>query len=153
MDRIGVMTLPGYQFAAQYARMYPFTNDDEGETRSGWAFNIVTDSPFDEPPVDEGDCNPFQAVQLYAEDEPIPLPNIDDFTGLDFVLKESFRPDGEVYFTFNPGEAYDVSDVRIRFLERNGERYRVELSALVHKIFADPTLLTYSGWLDVGEDE
>ncbi len=54
-----------------------------------------------------------------------------------------------MYFTFNAWEARDVSDVRIRFLERQGSRYRVELSALVYQVFEQPTELRYSGWLEV----
>ena len=42
-----------------------------------------------------------------------------------------------------------MSDVRIRFLERQGSRYRVELSALVYQVFEQPTELRYSGWLEV----
>lgn len=152
---IGVLTLPGYRFAAHTARMYR-CNTDEDE-RPGWGFFIATSEPFEEPPRGEDDCSIFPlGAALYAEDEPVPLPEIADFTGLDFFLKESCQPDGEVYFTFNPMEAHDVSDVRIQFLERQGSRYRVELSALVYDVFSaeNPAELRFSGWLQdtTGQD-
>ena len=150
MDSLGTLSFPGYRMAAHTARMYPVTSDDEPE-RAGWYFFIAASKPFEEPPVAEGDCSdfPYGAV-LYAEDEPVPLPAMDDFTGLDFFLKEPYHPEyGEVYFTFNAWEARDVSDVRIRFLKRDGARYRVELSAIVYQVFEQPTELRYSGWVQV----
>jgi hypothetical protein len=150
VDSLGTMSFPGYRMAAHTARMYPFDSHDEPE-RTGWAFFIAASEPFDQPPVAEGDCSDFpNGAALYAEDEPIPLPATEDFTGLDFFLKEPYHPEyGEVYFTFNAWEARDVSDVRIRFLERQGSRYRVELSARVYQVFEQPTELRYSGWLEV----
>src|SRR5688572_6342974 len=134
------MTFPGYRMAAHTARMYRFASHDEPE-RTGWAFFIAASEPFDQPSVEEGDSGSFpNGAALYAEDEPVPLPEVGDFTGLDFFLKEPYHPEhGEVYFTFNAWEARDVSDVRIRFLERQGSRYRVELSAVVHQVFEQPT--------------
>lgn len=140
------MTLPGYRFKAHTARMYPFSGEED---RSGWAFFIATHPPFEEPPVAEDEVKLFDGVALYAEDEPIPLPDKEDFTGLDFFLKEPYHPDGDVYFTFNPLEAHDVSDVRIVFVERQANRYRIELSAIVYHVFEEPTELRYSGWIEV----
>jgi hypothetical protein len=99
----------------------------------------------------EGETGDFpNGAVLYAEDEPVPLPPREDFTGLDFFLKEASHPEhGEVYFTFNAWEARDVSDVHIRFREREGSRYRVELTALVYRVFEQPSELRYSGWIQV----
>lgn len=148
---IGELTLPGYRFAAHTARMYRCSTDEH--ERPGWAFFIAAGEPFEEPARADDECGIFpNGVALYAEDEPVPLPEADDFTGLDFFLKEPYHPDGEVYFTFNPMEAHDVSDVNIRFRERRGSRYRVELTALVYHVFSaeNPAVLQYSGWLQVG---
>src|SRR4051812_30708742 len=110
------MSFPGYRMATHTAGMYPVATDDEPE-RAGGYFFIAASEPFEEPPVAEGDCSDFpNGATLYAEDEPVPLPTVEDFTGLDFSLKEPYHPEyGEVYFTFDAWEARDVSDVRIRF--------------------------------------
>jgi hypothetical protein len=151
MDSLGTLSFPGYRMAVHTARMYPVTpNEDDEPERAGWYFFLAAKKPFEQPPVAEGDSSDFpNGATLYAEDEPVPLPAVEDFTGLDFFLKEPYRRGGEVYFTFNAWEARDVSDVRIRFLERDGNRYRVELRALVYKVFEQPTELQYSGWLQV----
>lgn len=139
---IGELTLPGYRFAAHTACMFRRTSSD-GE-RFGWGFHIAAaslDGPADVFP---------DAAGLWAEDEPIPLPDVEDFTGLDFVLREPGRSEsGAAYFVFDAWEGYDVADVRIRFLERQGTSYRVELSALVRHLFAVPTEVRYSGWIRV----
>lgn len=111
---------------------------------------IAAEPPFDPPPQDEvlGDF-PFGAA-LFADREPIPLPAVADLTGVELVLKEPYNPEsGEVYFTFDPGEACDVSDVRMRFLERAEARYRLEITAVVHQFYEEPTELRYSGWVEV----
>jgi hypothetical protein len=127
-------------------------DNDAREERTGWGFLIATNPPFEEPPVAEGECGAFEGVALYADDEPVPLPALTDFTGLDFFLKESHRPDGAVYFTFDPAEAHDVSDVRIQFIEREGSRYRVDLSAIVYNVLrTGPAEVRYSGWINVTE--
>jgi hypothetical protein len=58
-----------------------------------------------------------------------------------------------VYFTFNPMEAHDVSHVRIQFIERQARQYRVELSAIVYRVFAEPTVVCYSGWINVAQEQ
>jgi hypothetical protein len=139
---IGELTLPGYRFAAHSARMFRFTSGD-GE-RSGWGFFIAAESP-------DGPADVFpNAAGLWAEDEPVPLPEVEDFTGLEYYLREPGRPEyGTAYFVFDAWEGHDVTDVRIRFLERNDTRYRVAISALVHHLFESPTEVLYSGWMQV----
>ncbi|MGL6074567.1 MAG: hypothetical protein ACRC8S_10445 [Fimbriiglobus sp.] len=150
VDILGTLSFPAHRMAAHTARMYPVTTNDLPE-RGGWYFFIAASEPFEEPPVAVGECGDFpNGAALYAEFEPVPLPEMEDFTGLDFSLKEPYHPDhGEVYFTFDAWEARDVSDVQIRFLEKDGSRYRVELSALVYQVFELPTELRYSGWIQV----
>jgi hypothetical protein len=154
VDEFGTLSFPGYRMAAHTARMYRFAAHDEPE-RTGWAFFIAASKPFEQPPVEEGDCGSFpNGAALYAEDEPVPLPEVEDFTGLDFFLKEPYHPEhGEMYFTFDAWEGRDVSDVRIGFLERQGSKYLVELSAVVHQVFEQPTELRYSGWIEVTDGQ
>lgn len=143
---IGELTLPGYRFVVDTARMFRFTSCD-GE-RSGWGFFIAGESP-------DGPADVFpNAAGLWAEDEPIPLPDIEDFTGLDFFLKEPGRLDyGTAYFVFDAWEGHDVTDVRLQFLERQGSRYRVMLTAVVPHLFATLTEVRYSGWVQVTQEQ
>jgi hypothetical protein len=150
MESFGTMTLPGYRFEAHAAKMWRFHFDGDEEERSGWGLNIAAGSPVDEPDSEECKGLFSDGICLYAEDEPIPLPEASDLTGVEFYLKEPYHPEtGEVYFTFWSTECRDVSEVRIRFLERQADRYRVELSALVHQVFGQPTELRYVGWVEV----
>jgi len=139
---IGELTLPGYRFVAHTACMFRRTSSD-GQ-RFGWGFHIAAESP-------DGPADVFpNAAGLWAEDEPIPLPDVEDFTGLDFSLSEPGRAEsGTAYFVFDAWEGYEVAEVRIRFLERQGTSYRVELSARVPHLFAVPTGVRYSGWVRV----
>jgi hypothetical protein len=43
----------------------------------------------------------------------------------------------------------EVSNVRIRFLERNGKQYRIELTATVHSLFRKRAEFRYVGWIKV----
>jgi hypothetical protein len=150
MESLGTMTLAGYRFAAHAAKMWRFHFDVDEEDRSGWGLNIAAGHPVDEPHAEGGNGLFPEGICLYAEDEPIPLPEFADLTGVEFYLEEPYHPEtGEVYFTFWSTECWDVSEVRIRFLERQADRYRVELSALVHQVFRQPTELRYVGWLEV----
>jgi hypothetical protein len=64
---------------------------------------------------------------------------------VEFVLKRPYHPEsGEGYFWLALPAYKQVSKVRIHFLERRGRRYRVELSALVHRVFPRPTQLRYA---------
>ena len=144
---VGEVSVPGYRFAAHTARMYRFTNP---AGRSGWGFHIVTHEAFEEPAEDDETWGQFPyPVQLTTEQEPIPLPEADDLTGVDFSLKEPSRPGGGDYFLFTPIDSHPVSDVRIRFLERQGARYRIELTGKWHEQLTEPTEFRYSGWVQV----
>ena len=148
---LGELSLPGYRFAAHTARMYRFAN---AANRSGWGFFIETHEAFEEPPEDDETWGHFPyPVVLLADDEPIPLPQADDLTGVDFFLEEPYHPGGRQYFQFTPIDSHDVSDVRIRFLERRGWRYRIELSAVAHEVFSEPTELRYVGWVQVTQGQ
>ena len=91
---LGEVSVPGYRFAAHTARMYRFTNS---AGRSGLGFMLTHDA-FEEPPEDDETWGQFPyGVQLTTEQEPIPLPEADDLTGVEFALKEPSRPGGGDY--------------------------------------------------------
>jgi hypothetical protein len=147
--QIGVLSFPDCRMSVHTSRMCPLTTH-ETPARTGWGFLIAAEPPFD-PLPHEDELGDFpRGAALYADDEPIPLSVLDDLTGVEFVLNESYNAEsGEVYFTFDASEACDVSNVCIRFLERNGTRYRVEIKAIVHQVYEQPTELQFSGWVDV----
>ncbi len=69
-------------------------------------------------------------------------------TGTALFIKEPFGSvSGEVYFTLYVGEHQNVSHVRLRFLERRGLDYRIQVSALAHNVFAQPTELAFECWI------
>jgi len=148
MER-GEITLPGYRFAARRAWMWRFRVDDDDEPRAGWGFDIAAGKPVEEP---EGDDRHLfdDGICLYADDEPVPLPEVSDLTGVEFALRRSYHLEsGEPYFTFAIPAYKEVTGFRIRFLEREGKQYRVELSATVHMVLGKRAKLTYCGWIKV----
>jgi hypothetical protein len=154
---LGEITLPGYRFKAHRAKMWRFRVDDEvneeGEyyfkPRAGWGFEIAAGAPVEEAPGD--DRHLFDdGICLECEDEPVQLPEVEDLTGVDFHLRRTFHPEsGEGYFWFLCPENKDVSNVRIRFLERNGTQYRIELTATVHRVLGRRAEFRYVGWIKV----
>jgi hypothetical protein len=143
---LDVMTVPGYKFAANTARMYPLANYG----RTGWGFCILTDDAFEEPPEDDAAWGEYPyGLQLTTEQEPIPLPEQGDLTGVEFTLNDPTHPDGGDYFLFTPIDSHPVSGVRIRFLEREGKRYRVEFSGAWHPELGEPIEFRYDGWVNV----
>ena len=128
--------------------MWRFRVDDD-EPRAGWGFDIAAGKPVEEP---EGDDRHLfdDGICLYAEDEPIPLPDVADLTGVEFALRRSFHAEsGEPYFTFACPAYKDVSNFRVRFSERQGNRYRVELSACVHRVLGRRAEFRYLGWIKI----
>jgi len=147
MKDLGELSVPGYRFAAKTARMYRFTNP---AGRTGWGFFIITHEAYEEPPEDDEAWGQFPyGVQLTTEQEPIPLPEVDDLTGVDFFVKEQSRPGGGDYFLFTPIDSDPVSDVRIRFIERQESCYRVELTGTWHESLSDPAEFRYVGWVQI----
>jgi hypothetical protein len=46
------------------------------------------------------------------------------------------------------GEHEDVSEVRLRFVERRGNRYRFHLTGLAHHVVEEPLPLEVHAWLE-----
>ena len=146
METLGEMTLGGYRLPIHHATFRRITDDGQGHP--GWEFNVCTQPPTIAP-ADESESFLFaNGVRFYAEGDPIPLPGADDLTGTEVLIEEPFDPEsGEVYFTLYVGEHQDVSHVRLRFLERRGERYRIRVSALAHNVFEEPAELAFECWI------
>jgi hypothetical protein len=146
METLGELTLAGHRFPIHHATFRRITDDGQGHP--GWEFNVCTQPPVEEP-SDESEGFLFaNGVRFYAEGDPIPLPDADDLTGIEVYIEEPFDPDsGEVYFTLYVGEHQDVSHVRLRFLERRGSQYRIQVSALAHNVFEEPAELAFECWI------
>lgn len=137
------MRLGRYEFAVEVATFHRITASWSGP---GWDFS------FSGPCLNDGpDENHFPyGARLLAEAAPLPLPDRDDLTGVELVLPLSFdEKSGEAYFGINVHEEHEVSDVRLRFAERDGPRYRIEFTGVVAEtVFGRPEALTLNGWAE-----
>jgi hypothetical protein len=146
MDVLGVLTLAGHRFPIHHATFRHITDDGQGHP--GWEFEIDTQPPVEAPADDTERVIFAQGVRFYAEGDPIPIPDIEDLTGVEVFIEEPFDPvSDEVYFTLFVCEHEDVSHVRLRFLERRGSQYLIRVSALAHNVFEEPTELTFETWI------
>lgn len=148
MKSLGVLTLAGYHFPIHRATFRRII--DKGQRKLCWDFDVCTLSPSEEEEAEEGDRDLFaNGVRFYAEGDPIPLPDVEDLTGVELFIKEPFDPDsGEVYFTLYVCEHEDVSDVKLRFEERRGSKYRMRVSALAHHLYENPVKLEIDTWIE-----
>jgi hypothetical protein len=146
MESLGVLKLAGHRFPIHHATFRRIT--DNGQGAPGWEFNVCTQPPVEEP-SDATERFLFNnGVRFYAEGDPIPLADKADLTGVEVFIKEPFDPDsGEVYFTLYVSEHGNVSHVRLRFVERRGSQYRIQVSALAHDLFDEPTELEFDTWI------
>jgi hypothetical protein len=146
METLGELTLAGHRFPIHDATFRRVT--DNGEGHAGWEFEIDTQPPVEESADDTERFLFANGVRFYAEGDPIPLPDVEDLTGTEVFIAEPCDPDsGEVYFTLYVGEHQDVSRVRLRFVERRGEQYRLRLTALAHNVFEQPAELAIDTWI------
>lgn len=134
MTLLGELTVAGYRFPIVRAT-FRFISDD-GCGGSGWEFDIRTLPPIEEP--GEAPLLPY-GVRFYSEADPIPLPHQEDLSGVEVLIEEPFDPvTGDVYFTLQAGGHDDVSHVRLRFDERQGSDYRLQVTALAHGLAEVP---------------
>lgn len=147
MDELGTLTFLGRDFPAHTARMVA-TESDDGPPRTGYYFLIAACRESVEGDYDEN-C-PFDGAALFADDEPIPLPIDADLSGREFYLPAAWNDEtGGCYFMFDPGEACHVTDARLQFFERGGDRYRVKFTVVVPSLSEKPVEVRYAGWVEV----
>ncbi len=145
MELFGFLTLAGHRFPIHHAT---FRRIIEGQGQSGWEFNVCTQAPLEEPAEASEQFLFANGVRFYAEGDPLPLPDQEDLTGVELLLKEPFDPEsGEVYFTLYVCEHEDVSDIHLRFVERRGDDYRMLVSGLAHHLFEEPVRLEIDTWI------
>ncbi|HYT92602.1 MAG TPA: hypothetical protein VEL76_28055 [Gemmataceae bacterium] len=157
MEPLGIVSFAGCRLPitrASFGYVADGNNDPQSdEAVPGWDFDVCTGPPLD-PLADESlGFLLSHGMRFYSESDPIPLENADDLTGVELRLAEPFDPvSGEVYFTVYLGEHNDVSDLILRFVERRGSRYRMQVSALVHSVFEVPTRFEIDTWIERSPD-
>lgn len=89
-------------------------------------------------------------IGVYCEAAPLPLTKADDYTGVELVLPGSYdEATGEPFFAVDVGESYEASDVTLRFRERDGGRYLIELSGTVSEaVLGHPERFELMAWAD-----
>lgn len=114
-----------YSFAIQSANFRHVTQSHSGP---GWDFKLNGRCVNDEP---GHELFPL-GISLYTEASPLPLAKSHDYTGIEVDLPGSYEEDsGEPCFGLFVGESYEVSDVHLRFAERDGQRYLLTISGII----------------------
>ena len=144
MIAVNRMRLGRFEFAIDFGSFRRITQSWSGP---GWDFNfsgrcINGDS---EDPISLDD-----RIGVYCEAAPLPLAKADDYTGSELDLPGSYdEATGEPYFAIDVGESYEVSDVRLKFAEKDGGRYLIELSGTVSaSVLGHAELFELSAWAD-----
>ena len=153
MEPLGTLHFGGCRLPITRAT-FRYVSDGNNDPRSdeevpGWDFDVGTGPPLEPTADDSLRYLLSNGMRFYSESDPIPLVNADDLTGMELRLPESFDPvSGEVYFTVYLGEHNDVSDLTMRFIERRGAMYRMQVSALVHSVFEAPARFEIDTWIE-----
>jgi hypothetical protein len=92
----------------------------------GWDFNFTGACANDDP---ENSMFPDGRIGVYCEAAPLPLAKAGDYVGVEIDLPGFYdEATGEPYFAVDVGESFEVSDAKLRFVQRDGGRYLIKLS-------------------------
>lgn len=114
----------------------------------GWDFN------FSGKCVNGDFFGPEGRIGVFCEAAPLPLAKAADYSGILLDLPGNYdEASGEPFFAVDVGESYEVSDVRLRFVERDGGRYRIEMSGTISaSVFGHPEPFELSAWAEEQPD-
>ena len=133
-------------FPITCATFFRLSQPEEEHPR--WQFEIRTGPPLDLADDAHDRFMYGRGVRLYAEADPIPIPALEDLTGVELHLPEAFdRKYNDPYFTLYVQEHGEVSDVRLRFAKRRGDSYRLYLTGFAHHVVRDPLPLQVETWI------
>jgi len=123
------MRLGRYEFVIDFGSFRRITACWSGP---GWDFNFsgafVNDDPDDL-------LFPGGRLGVYCEAAPLPLAKATDYTGVEIDMPGSCdEATGEPLFFIDVGESYTVADARLRFAERAGGRYLIEVSGMASAV-------------------
>lgn len=113
----------------------------------GWDFLIAGNCANDDP---EESVFPYGA-KLFAEAAPIrELLSNEDLCGQSVHLPLPYDDEsGEPLFDLNVGEAHDLSDVRLTFVERKDNSYRLEMTGRISDtVLGQPSTLRLNAWIE-----
>jgi hypothetical protein len=87
-------------------------------------------------------------IGVYCEAATLPFAKAADYTGVELDLPGTGDDaTGEPFFDLYAGEGYEVSDARLRFAQRDGERYRIEMSGTT-LLFGHPERFELNAWAE-----
>jgi hypothetical protein len=136
------MILGRYEFVIDFGSFRRITQCWSGP---GWDFNFSGACVNSDPdrPISLDD-----RIGVYCEAAPLPFDKAADYTGIDLLLPgDGVEGTDEPHFAIDVGESYNASDVRLRFVERDGSRYRIELSGIAPAdIFRRPEPFQLNAW-------
>ena len=119
------MKLARYEFTVERAFFRYITQSISGP---GWDFDFMGGCLNDRK---RSPIFPY-GFRLYTEAAPFPLTKMDDYTGIEIALPTSYDEEtGEPYFGLKVLEEYDVFNLRLKFLRREGNLYLIEITATV----------------------
>jgi hypothetical protein len=133
------MRLGSYAFAIEAASFRRITQSWSGP---GWDFS------FSGPCLNDPEGIFPLGARLLTEAAPLPFEKAQDYAGVDLQLPMSYDDEtGEPFFGLNVGEEHEVSRLRLRFCERAGSRYRIEIAATISEtVLGHPERLELSAW-------
>lgn len=143
MAQINVLRLGRYEFAIETASFRHITASWSGP---GWDFVFAGPCTNDDPE----DSVFAHGAKLWTECGPIPLKKAADYTGVEIYLPLQYDDEsGEALFDFNVGEAHDVSEVRLKFVRREGARYLIEITGMAAAtVLGQPAPFELSAWTE-----
>jgi hypothetical protein len=138
------MRMGRFEFAVDFGSFRRITQCWSGP---GWDFDFRGRCLNDDP---EEPIFALGGIGVYCEAAPLPLAKAVDYTGIELDLPGSYdEVSGEPYFAVDVGESHEVSDVRLRFAERDGSRYRIELSGVAPpSVLGHPQAFELSAWAE-----
>ncbi len=143
------MRMGEFEFEIDFASFRRITQCWSGP---GWDFNFAGACVNVAP---NNETFPDGRIGLYCEAAPLPMEKAADYSGIDMFLPGTYDEDsGEPYFkVWVCDEGYDVSDVTLRFTERAGSRYRIELLGKVpSSVLGQEERFELSAWADEEPD-
>jgi hypothetical protein len=148
MIAVNRMRVGRYEFAIEAASFRYISQSWSGP---GWDFNFSGRCTNDDP---EMPMFLHGGIGLFTEAAPLPLARAADYTGVVLDLPGCYdKATGEPYFSVDVGESYEVSDVLLRFAERDGARYRIEMSGTISaSVLGHPERFEVSAWADEHAD-
>jgi hypothetical protein len=116
------MQIEDFQFRVEAASFRYIKDSSSG---AGWDFSFHASGANE---VCQ-DMFPYDAM-LGTEAAPLPLDYADDFTGVELTVPMPYDDEsGEPFFGLMVMEEHEVSNLRLKFVDRDGNRYLIEIDA------------------------